>query len=93
MMTNEKPQEAGISLETGLDLRTPAGQTAAWNKSRQEEPHLVVVMAFPGSPWSTLQNMQQDKQAVIEKRAQDFLFLEFAAKVAGWQEGRGRLCL
>ncbi len=31
---------SAISFETGFHLRTPAGQTAAWNQLKQEEPDL-----------------------------------------------------
>ncbi len=48
-----------------------------------------MVIGFPCSLWSTLRNTQKVKQAVIEN--QDFPFLEFAVKLARWQEGRGRL--
>jgi hypothetical protein len=81
---------SAISLETGFDLRTHEGQAAAWKMLEKELPD-VLILACPCSPWSALQNMQKDKDAVKEKQARDMLFLEFAVAVARWQDERGRL--
>ncbi len=75
---------SAISLETSFDLRAPEGQTAAWKTLKKELPDLVV-MAFPCSPWSALQNMQKDEEAGKEKQIQDLPFLEFALAAARWQ--------
>ncbi len=47
-------------------------------------------MAFPCSPWSALQNLQKDKQAVNKKREEDVCFLKFAKEMAEEQQALGR---
>ena len=78
-----------ISIETGYDLRRTDGQNKMWAKLMEEAPD-VVVMAFPCSPWSPLQNSQRDQERVCQKRREDVVFLRLALEIAQHQISQGR---
>ena len=78
-----------ISIETGFDLRSQTGQQEAREEVAKFQPDLLV-MAFPCSPWSQLQNLQRDKGVVAAKRRRDRTFLAFAREMADYQNSRGK---
>jgi len=83
-----------VSIETGFDLATIEGQTKAWQAYEEESPDLVVI-AFPCSPWSSMQNMQMNtqagKQKVQQKQAEARVLVDFAAALAKRQGEKGKV--
>ena len=78
-----------VSIETGFDLRSADGQKRAKEEVIKHKPDLLV-MAFPCSPWSMLQNLAKDSKTVEEKRKADEPFLRLAKKLADEQEEKGK---
>ena len=78
-----------VSLETGYDLRTPHGRAKMWKLLETEKPDLLV-LAFPCTAWSPLQQFQ-DPATVACKRRADRIFVQLAVELARHQEIQGRL--
>ena len=79
-----------VSLETGYDLRTPSGRAKMWKLVEKEQPDLLV-LAFPCTAWSPLQQFHKDQAAVAQKRQADRVFVRLAAELAEFQEQQGKL--
>jgi len=79
-----------VSLETGYDLRTPSGRAKMWKLVEKEQPDLLV-LAFPCTAWSPLQQFHKDQAAVAQKRQADRVFVRLAAELADYQEQQGKL--
>ena len=78
-----------ISIEVGFDLRSAAGRDRARQGVARFGPDLLI-MAFPCSPWSSLQNLQRDQAVVAAKRQADRQFLTFARELADLQNSKGK---
>ena len=84
-----------ISLESGWDVSTMDGQNKAMKYIQEVEPD-VLMIAWPCSPWSPLQNisMRTDAQRLTlqRKRLQARrTVLSFTRRAALWQRRRGGL--
>ena len=77
-----------ISIETGFDLRTKAGQKAAWEIIYEEKPD-VIVCAFPCKPWSAVRKLGLGrpgaKEDLREEQDEDRPLLVFTNDVAEYQ--------
>ena len=66
-----------VTLESGFDLTTAAGQNSAWNYIERIQPDAMVIQ-FPCSPWSRLQQMNTtpSQQQRLAEEQQHFLHLQ-----------------
>lgn len=86
-----------VTLEAGWDLRVPAVQERAMQYIYEVQPDLVV-LAWPCSPWSQMQNINQrtetQRVALRRKRMQSRrTFLAFTRRVVLHQRSTGRAVL
>ena len=84
-----------ISLESGWDVSTMAGQDKAMRHIQEVEPDLLMI-AWPCGPWSPLQNIsvrtEAQKLTLRRKRLQARrTVLSFTRRAALWQRRRGAL--
>ena len=84
-----------ISLESGWDVSTMAGQDKAMRYIQEVEPDLLMI-AWPCGPWSPLQNIsvrtEAQKLTLRRKRLQARrTVLSFTRRAALWQRHRGAL--
>ena len=84
-----------ISLESGWDVSTMAGQDKAMCYIQEVEPDLLMI-AWPCGPWSPLQNIsvrtEAQKLTLKRKRLQARrTVLSFTRRAALWQRHRGAL--
>lgn len=82
-----------VTLESGWDLTLPHVQDQAMDYLEANRPDLVV-LAWPCSPWSPLQGLNQktwtQRRALAAKRRQSRrTFLSFVRRVTHWQRARG----
>ena len=83
-----------VTLEAGWNLEYRGVQDRAMDYLREVDPDLLVV-AWPCSPWSVMQNANQrtptQKRALAWKRAHSRrTFLAFSKRVILWQRRRGK---
>ena len=81
-----------ITLESGWDLTCRETQDRAMNYLKEVSPDLLVV-AWPGSPWSPLQQLnvktETQRRALRAKRRANKPLLAFARRAVLWQRSRG----
>ena len=78
-----------VSLESGWDLSRPADRRKLYDTVAREKPDLIVA-AWPCSPFSQLQNLQKDKDAVLAKQLAGIPFVRVSAHLADMQLAGGR---
>ena len=80
-----------LSIETGYDNATAAGQQAAWDAYVNFAPH-VAILAFPCDPWSKMQNMNMkdpSRRARILNKSELHRPLRFTEQVCRRQHCKG----
>ena len=78
-----------ISLETGFDLKRKDTQNKVLRKIFEEKPYLVI-MAFPCTLWSLLQNLTRHKRDLEGLREEERKLLNFVKVVCKLQMKQGR---
>jgi len=85
-----------VSLETGYDLLTHDGRTAAWRHIERENPDALVV-AWPCDPWSSIQNLNRQRPdtwlRILHRRTQHRALTKFAARCEKRQRDNHKLFL
>ena len=77
-----------LSLELGQDFFRPDNRAAALAEIEKEKP-LMVILAFPCSPWSALMNLNPGPW-VERAREKHLSHVRFAVQVARLQASQGR---
>ena len=77
-----------IDLNTGYDLNTYEGQQKAWKIIKEGQPD-IILMAVVCSPWSNLQNIN-NQFMVYKKRKKAMPMVLFCISVALYQLSHGR---
>ena len=80
-----------IDIKTGFDLNAQSGQQKVWEIITKQQP-TVVFMAPVCTPWSQIQNIN-DQKKVLEKQRKVMPMVNFVAQVAKYQAAHGRLFL
>ena len=85
-----------VSLETGYDLLTHDGRTAAWRCIEREKPDALIV-AWPCDPWSSIQNLNKQRPdtwlRVLHRRTQHRALTKFAARCEKYQRDNHKIFL
>ena len=78
-----------ISLETGFDLKKAQDQKKVLRQLYDEKPYMVV-MAFPCTIWSVIQNIMINKRPLDQLRQVERKILNFVRVVCQMQMRAGR---